>query len=222
MPMTLTARPTMAMPVTMPKIAVISGRPAASSEPNAMSRMIRAAMKPTTSLENGGDVPAQLHLGAGHVRVGHDRPGLFSDVDQLVAVAVAQVDLGVGNRVVLADLVCAFLAVRAHHLAGRSDLGNLVEQRLHIPPDRRVVDVVGLEHDLPGGAGTGVEAVLLEQVDSLLTFGPRKVELVQELAAEGRVEREQADEQDNPGTQDAPATPVTEAGEALQNGGNLR
>ncbi len=49
---TLTTRPTSEMPVTMPKMAVIRGRPMASTDPKAISRMIMAARNPNASLEN--------------------------------------------------------------------------------------------------------------------------------------------------------------------------
>ena len=50
--MKLTDRPTRAMPDVMPKRAVMRGRPMASTEPKAMSRMTMAAMKPRPSLPN--------------------------------------------------------------------------------------------------------------------------------------------------------------------------
>src|SRR5262245_46186539 len=117
-----------------------------------------------------------------------------------------------------ADLVAALLGVGAHHLTGSGYLGNPVEHALDLAPDRGVVDIVGLEHDLPGGASAGVEAVLFHQVDRGLALRSRQVELVQELAAECRIQREQADEQHDPSTQDPPAPPIAEAGQALQHG----
>jgi hypothetical protein len=50
--MRFTVSPTRAMPQPMPNSAVMIGRPMASTEPNASSRMIAAASRPIASLEN--------------------------------------------------------------------------------------------------------------------------------------------------------------------------
>jgi hypothetical protein len=146
----------------------------ASSDPNAISRMMTAATKPMPSLENSGgfdeDVATQLDACAQHVGVVDGRPGVLADLRVLVAVAVGQVDLGVGDGAVVVDVAGAVFAVRADDLAGRDDLFHLSEEAVHSPCNGRIVHVVGLEDDLAREPGTGTEAVLFEQVDRLLAL----------------------------------------------------
>ena len=97
---------TTASPIPMPNSAVMIGRPIASSEPNAISRMKTAASMPIASLAgcvwSVNIVPAELDL----QRVGSSRPSTIDahvrrEIDRHVVGLHVEQDLGVGDLAVL-------------------------------------------------------------------------------------------------------------------------
>ena len=141
------------MPMPMPNSAVTIGRPIASTEPNATSRMMTAASRPERLGGGrlhavGEDVTAELDGEPGHVHLGPDRSHAVGDRTPLVEVEVDGVHLRVGDRAVFRDLVLALRRVRAHDAGHARHLCDLGEHRLHRGLDLRVGHpLLGLEHD---------------------------------------------------------------------------
>ena len=113
---TFDASATSAMPESRPASAVPMGRPMARTEPKAISRMMTAAEDAEglrrRHLERVEDVAAVLdpHVAGGDVVA--ELLDRVARLDELLEGAILEVQRGVPDGAVLADLVCALLGVR--------------------------------------------------------------------------------------------------------------
>ena len=196
------------VPVVRPITAVPIGRPIATTEPNAISRMIIAASKPISS-----DLPV----------LGLRAPRRVLAADLRVQVGGADIVEGglepierhgpqVDGRLVVGDLCVPDRAV------GRQGAGRLErvrdrdDVRLTLDGVQRGVHGVGLALERPTGRvedevrrGAGGGGVPLgQQVVGALRLGVRQLEVVAELAAEGAADHEDRDHGGDPDPEGAP------------------
>ena len=225
------ASPTSATPVIKPRPAVISGIPAAISEPNVNSRMTSAAATPTTV---AGPMlkPSALSITwppAASVRPGtltaltafeHRQAGL---VGQQVG-ALVVVDRRERGMPVARDLDCAGRTVGADDAHDVRHLAHPLEQRGDRRAYRGRVDrAVGrVEDDRVDVAALGFE-LAVEQVDDVLGLGPREAEVGRVLAPDGsrdhgRDDRDRDPSADHPPTMgDAPPSQPEHRTPTLEN-----
>ena len=211
-----------ANPQPMPKSAVRIGRPIASSEPNATSRMMIAARSPMTSgrpteapdLEHpsaeleGDAVDALAGVGCSDDVLGG---GLVD-----FARALLELDVGVGDLPVGCDLARAFGRVRARGAADLVDLLDLRQHGLDAALNRGVLHALrGVDDELARVAGARGER-LLEQVLRACRLGALDGEALGEVLADGAAQDGEPDEQPDPGQDRQPAMTVREAGEAAK------
>ena len=158
---TLLSRVTSAVPMPMPKSATPTGRPMASTDPNATIKMTMANARPSVS-DDGVSNSAKMNAALLDAEAVDLRRLLLDDLAdhlglRLVRV-VGQLEVGVGDLPGVGALEAiwrvALLGVRADDPVDLVELRDLVEEGLHRRLDLGVVDaLVGLEHDGAGLAG---------------------------------------------------------------------
>ena len=125
-------RPT---PVPRPNSAVPMGRPIAITEPNAISRMIAAARRPSASL-SGISKFANISPPYSMVRPSSScgspsRSISVAEIDRGLVIAVADLQLGERDLLVVGDLTSVSCRVRTRHVDA-CQLVDLGKKRLHL------------------------------------------------------------------------------------------
>ena len=218
-------RVTSAMPVNSPNRAVPIGRPMASTEPKAMSRMTTAARMPSSSDAGSSNVAehvaAVLDVQALHVH-------LVAEVTDLAWRATGtRTGCGRTRRAARSAMVPSWLICRPSvcrvERAGDLDalqLVDLLEQAVHrLLHLGRVHAGRVLEHDLRRRAAA-VRVGLLQHLEDRAGLGGGQLEVGPEVGADDAVgEDVQPDQDRDPHTEDDPAAAEAGAGESLQHGG---
>ena len=204
----------------MPNSAVMIGRPIASTEPNATSRMKTAASIPIAS------VAAARRSEKMSPPSSTVSPGTFTSA----LTALTPSDTGphslksrstvftsrVGDRAVFRDLVLALAGVRAHDAGHARHLRDLGEHRLHRGLHLRVGHpLLGLEHDraaVTRRAGSATRAGRTRCRLSVLGSLPP----VREVAGEHATDADRKDKGDDPHDQDDPTVAIRRASDPLQ------
>ena len=205
----------------MPKSAIRIGRPIASREPNATSRITMAARMPISS---AGPEAAELLEHAATERDVH--AAAFGGVGE----RADPFDGGVGDlrrdpvelhgRVrdvaVAGDLLGAVGAVGADDRSYAGHRGDVTEERFHPRLHRGVLHAARVrEHDLalvtrPGGEPR------LQEVGRALRLGARQRETLRERRAHARPDGADGDQRHDPQDEHAPASSVAPRGQPLQ------
>ncbi len=208
----------------MPNSAVPIGRPIASTEPNASSRMIIAARRPIASL--APPISASAKMSPPNSR---RSPGTWTSAASFLISLPSAVNSSPERS---AKLICAYAifplreiwrAPSAAYGLATSTSGIFCSTSSNSPSIAcctcGVVDTLaGGEDDLRLHLPVA-EARLLEQVERLLALGAGQLELGLERAVQAARQRERRDEQDDPTAEHPTAAAVREAREALQHGG---
>ena len=194
----------MARPIT----AVAIGSPIATTEPNAISRMIIAASRPISSdVPVSGCVPHEAYSPP----ISASRSGERTSVERCLE-RLERLDAQVDGRLVVGDLRVADRAVGGQGARGLERIRDRDHVRLARDRVQRRGHGVGLilerpvgrvEDDVGRGAGGGGVA-LSQQVVGALRLGVRQVEVVGELAAERAADHEDRDHGGDPDAEGAP------------------
>ena len=193
----------MARPIT----AVPIGRPIATTEPNAISRMIIAASRPISS-----DVPVSGCVPTRRTRRRSPRPGRASGPRRAGLELGVRLDAQVDGGFVVGDLRVADRAVGGQGARGLERVRHGDDVRLTsdgvqggvtasaCPSSGPLVAWKTIERRGAGGGGVA----LGQQVVGALRLGVRQVEVVAELAAERAADHEDRDHGGDPDAEGAP------------------
>ena len=127
----------------------------------------------------------------------------------LLIAAVGEIDLRVGDRAIIGDLVGVLRVVGADDGDPIDAILDACEELLHALAHRRIVRaLLGAVYHLSVEAGALADTPLLEQVDRLLALGAGQLELRLVLAGEQEIRREQRGQQADPSKDDQSSSSV--------------
>ena len=217
-------------PDTIPANATPIGNPIASTEPNAMIKMMIANPRPRASddgTSNSANAcpPSSIRTPVGRRHRGTD---VVTDRHRLFERRVRRrLELGVRDppRVVTlgGDLPLIARRVRALQRLHPVDLGHLGQERLDHPANLRILDpVVRLEHDVADLAGALPAELVIQDVDAPLALHVRQREVGAVAGTHRPHHRAEHDDSENPQQQDPTTAPETHLGETLQHDMSFR
>ena len=217
---TAAARPTRLELTASPPIAIASGSPAATTEPNMMRRITAAAISPIISARglvrlgelHGASTERDVQpVALGRLRGGQQPFGVFDR--HVVGVGDIEIDAGDEGPAVRRDGTLGGVGI----LDGRDvrHASQLTEERVDPTSHLGAGDVVGTHHHLHRVAGLRREP-LAQQALRLLGIRARRGGAVGELAAEGRRQPEGDGERHGPGEEHPSPPAVGQARESAQ------